>query len=205
MESLLHWWIASLQPEVRLPVRTIPFFLTARNTFITSTPDDAVAKSVGTAGSWTQGTYTWFPGFNSQQFTRQALPPAKPQYPYCFVYLIHQWKRSHVAWPDHVLSYQNWRLKEFQLSRLLTLYNLLMWLEHCLFCELDSHYDSPSHSTPLSSGEMLQQMIGKTTKEVCSNMTYFSWSFKQSLKHTLINLYSWQQDSNLRGETPMDF
>ena len=180
-------------------------FTTARNTFITSTPDDAVAKSVGTAGSWTQGTYTWFPGFNSQQFTRQALPPAKPQYPYCFVYLIHQWKRSHVAWPDHVLSYQNWRLKEFQLSRLLTLYNLLMWLEHCLFCELDSHYDSPSHSTPLSSGEMLQQMIGKTTKEVCSNMTYFSWSFKQSLKHTLINLYSWQQDSNLRGETPMDF
>ena len=180
-------------------------FTTARNTFITSTPDDAVAKSVGTAGSWTQGTYTWFPGFNSQQFTRQALPPAKPQYPYCFVYLIHQWKRSHVAWPDHVLSYQNWRLKEFQLSRLLTLYNLLMWLEHCPFCELDSHYDSPSHSTPLSSGEMLQQMIGKTTKEVCSNMTYFSWSFKQSLKHTLINLYSWQQDSNLRGETPMDF
>ena len=180
-------------------------FTTARNTFITSTPDDAVAKSVGTAGSWTQGTYTWFPGFNSQQFTRQALPPAKPQYPYCFVYLIHQWKRSHVAWPDHVLSYQNWRLKEFQLSRLLTLYNLLMWLEHCLFCELDSHYDSPSHSTPLSSGEMLQQMIGKTTKEVCSNMTYFCWSFKQPLKHTLINLYSWQQDSNLRGETPMDF
>ena len=180
-------------------------FTTARNTFITSTPDDAVANSVGTAGSWTQGTYTWFPGFNSQQFTRQALPPAKPQYPYCFVYLIHQWKRSHVAWPDHVLSYQNWRLKEFKLSRLLTLYNLLMWLEHCLFCELDSHYDSPSHSTPLSSGEMLQQMIGKTTKEVCSNMTYFSWSFKQSLKHTLINLYSWQQDSNLRGETPMDF
>ena len=79
MESLLHWWIASLQPQARLPVRTIPFFLTARNTFITSTPDDAVAKSVGTAGSWTQGLL----------FTRQALSPAKPQYPfYCCLCLM---------------------------------------------------------------------------------------------------------------------